>query len=313
MTRRWPSAASAGKAAAQPILPLFKGYLGIPDFDDYLGGPVAIGFPVYLWKTTGTNFWSLSHTAQERAFALSKGLHTDLMGLANWKGPPTHWSKDTDEFVRTKDKIQQNSHDVEVFRALVMRVRRALANIPTYMICDDHEVTDDWNMTWNFCAGVYGSPLGRRVVQNGLVAYALCQVWGNTPEQFEGTAAAAPAGLQLLQALDKGTAQTYEQKSSSLQALVGVHDDTSLRTHNAVFHDQTTWITIQGVQVSKDSLVYNYSIDGPPHQIIVTDSRSWRSFPKGGDEPSEPIPNTQISAQVGGPVVPAEQVLAKHI
>jgi hypothetical protein len=37
------------------------------------------------------------------------------------------------------------------------KVRRALANIPTYMILDDHDVTDDWNMTLGFCEDVYGS------------------------------------------------------------------------------------------------------------------------------------------------------------
>ena len=57
------------------------------------------------------------------------------------------------------------------------KVRRALANIPTYMIFDDHDVTDDWNMTLKFCNAVYNSDLGRRVVQNALVAYALC-LWG---------------------------------------------------------------------------------------------------------------------------------------
>ena len=59
------------------------------------------------------------------------------------------------------------------------QVRRALANIPTYMIFDDHEVTDDWNMTREFCNEVYGTELGLRIVQNATGAYALCQHWGN--------------------------------------------------------------------------------------------------------------------------------------
>jgi hypothetical protein len=66
------------------------------------------------------------------------------------------------------------------------KVRRALANIATYMILDDHEITDDFNMQRKFCDAVYASALGMRVVQNGLTAYALCQHWGNCPEQFTG-------------------------------------------------------------------------------------------------------------------------------
>lgn len=50
------------------------------------------------------------------------------------------------------------------FRKTLPQVRTAFANIPTYMICDDHEITDDWNMTLDFCEGVYDSPLGRRLV-----------------------------------------------------------------------------------------------------------------------------------------------------
>ena len=34
---------------------------------------------------------------------------------------------------------------------------RALANIPSYMIFDDHEVTDNWNLTRDFCRDFYGN------------------------------------------------------------------------------------------------------------------------------------------------------------
>ena len=74
----------------------------------------------------------------------------------------------------------------ELFRHDLQDVRRMLANIPSYMIFDDHEVTDDWNMTRDTCKSLYGRPLGLRVAQNALVAYSLCQHWGNVPEVFEG-------------------------------------------------------------------------------------------------------------------------------
>jgi hypothetical protein len=66
------------------------------------------------------------------------------------------------------------------------KVRRALANVPTYMmICDDHDVSDDWYLNRAWCTNVLGKPLGRRVVQNSLLAYAVFQAWENTPEQFQ--------------------------------------------------------------------------------------------------------------------------------
>jgi len=60
-------------------------------------------------------------------------------------------------------------------------VRRALANVPTYMIFDDHDVTDDWNLTARWRDRVRASPAGRRIVANALAAYWAFQGWGNDP------------------------------------------------------------------------------------------------------------------------------------
>ncbi|HXU82746.1 MAG TPA: hypothetical protein VN914_15195, partial [Polyangia bacterium] len=65
------------------------------------------------------------------------------------------------------------------------KVRRAMANVATYMIVDDHEITDDLNLSqkWKKQVYAFGSP-GRAVVRNGLVAYAFFQGWGNDPPAF---------------------------------------------------------------------------------------------------------------------------------
>lgn len=70
-------------------------------------------------------------------------------------------------------------------RAALPAVRRVLANIPTYMIFDDHDVTDDWNLTADWRARVQASPAGRRIVANALAAYWAFQGWGNDPSQFD--------------------------------------------------------------------------------------------------------------------------------
>jgi hypothetical protein len=291
------------EAAAQPLLPFLAGPFGPPTFKEYLWGPFSTGMGPYL-KTAGINFASLSYTVRLRFLTF-----TGKMGLPQPYpyGPQFNWDASNR---KVKSQIDDDANDVGTYKSSVTRIRRALANIPTYMICDDHEVTDDWNMTRNFCAGVYGSALGRRLIQNGLVAYSLCQGWGNTPEQFEGSTP-PPAGLKLLQLLDQGTAQTYASNESALQKLVGVHDDQTLLTRpdKAVYHDQSSWLTVQGVKVSADSIVFNYAVQGPSHQVIVTDTRTWRSFPNGGDDPPQLLPKGQFAAQVGGAVVPAEQVL----
>ena len=166
------------------------------------------------------------------------------------------------------------------------RVRRALANIATYMILDDHEITDDFNMQRRFCDKVYGSPLGMRVVQYGLIAYALCQHWGNCPEQFAGTG----AGARLL-GLFANAASGYVElaRNPDLQKIVGLHTPAQLAARNpyTLFHDA-------------DSLVYNYTIEGGAFQLIITDTRTWRAFPRGGQlAPPDLIQESQFAVQIG--------------
>ena len=64
------------------------------------------------------------------------------------------------------------------------RVARALANVPTYMIFDDHEITDDWYLSDRWRERVITAPFGRAILRNGLLAYTVFQAWGNDPQKF---------------------------------------------------------------------------------------------------------------------------------
>jgi len=75
---------------------------------------------------------------------------------------------------------------LERTRAALPRVRRLFANTPTYMIFDDHDVTDDWNITGEWRSRVETSPAGRRVVANALATYWAFQGWGNDPDRADG-------------------------------------------------------------------------------------------------------------------------------
>ncbi|WJG09883.1 alkaline phosphatase family protein [Aliiglaciecola sp. LCG003] len=68
---------------------------------------------------------------------------------------------------------------VKDFAEGMSRVRRALAHVPVYMIFDDHDVTDDWNLTRGWEDAVYNNPFARRIVGNALIGYWLCQGWAN--------------------------------------------------------------------------------------------------------------------------------------
>ncbi|MBY0123539.1 hypothetical protein [Bacillus sp. S/N-304-OC-R1] len=71
------------------------------------------------------------------------------------------------------------------FQHSLYRGARLLANIPVYMIFDDHDVTDDWNISDGWRRAVRQSALGRHVVSNALASYWAFQGWGNNPDAFD--------------------------------------------------------------------------------------------------------------------------------
>lgn len=82
------------------------------------------------------------------------------------------------------DRYQRERHPIEAFRAGLGNVARVLAHLPTLMIFDDHDITDDWNLSAQWEQTAYGHPFSRRIIGNALIAYLLCQGWGNNPSVF---------------------------------------------------------------------------------------------------------------------------------
>tara|TARA_R110001606_G_scaffold74778_3_gene173243 strand:+ start:3939 stop:5858 length:1920 start_codon:yes stop_codon:yes gene_type:complete len=80
---------------------------------------------------------------------------------------------------------QNQQRIIDGFVADLPAAARVLAHLPTVMMFDDHDVTDDWNLTAAWEATAYGHPFSRRIIGNALIGYLLCQGWGNQPEAFE--------------------------------------------------------------------------------------------------------------------------------
>jgi hypothetical protein len=162
------------------------------------------------------------------------------------------------------------------FHRTLPKVRRALANVPTYMIFDDHEVTDDWFMTVGWRDRALASPLGSAVVRNGMMAYALFQGWGNDPVKYEprpGTTDKQPHEKLLQQianffppgATSAPDITTQDNPASQIEKLLGL----DLRNQQAV----------DGSYVETNPpLKWFYTVPGTKHQTIVLDCRTRRSF-----------------------------------
>ncbi|WP_157185171.1 hypothetical protein [Paenisporosarcina sp. TG20] len=89
------------------------------------------------------------------------------------------------ECSKLQKRFNRQSENLRQMIPSIHRVRRLLANIPTYMIFDDHDVTDDWNLSRDWQENVLNSPLGKHVEANGLGAYWAFQGWGNSPNSFD--------------------------------------------------------------------------------------------------------------------------------
>jgi hypothetical protein len=145
------------------------------------------------------------------------------------------------------------------------------------MIFDDHEITDDWYITWDWCEVVLKKPLGRRVIQNGLLAYAVFQAWGNTPDQFaegDGVPTQISAGKALLDAAkkwseSKGTNGAEEQK---IAARLGIPTHDSIFTQDPENGDRI-------LNRPPGALNWHYHLYGPNFEVIVLDTRTRRAYP----------------------------------
>lgn len=78
----------------------------------------------------------------------------------------------------------QQQSALDGFKANLAAVQRVLAHLPVAMIFDDHDITDDWNLTAAWEQTAYAHPFSRRIIGNALVGYLICQGWGNAPEAF---------------------------------------------------------------------------------------------------------------------------------
>lgn len=142
------------------------------------------------------------------------------------------------------------------YRREVPKVRRLLANVPTYMICDDHEVTDDWFMTGAIRAQTTGNAFGRALVRNALAACVVCQSWGNDPLRWR-TEAPRRALLTALTGLYGTGLQSGLPDAAASAAL-----------------DRSLGLSPDGVP----EVDFSFTVDGPLHRVRGLDTRTCRQY-----------------------------------
>ncbi|MGB3693222.1 MAG: hypothetical protein WA999_10870 [Spirulinaceae cyanobacterium] len=239
------------------------------------------------------------------------------MYLLCWS--PVIWPSDFPKGnVVTKDTQQAQTWDSEVkaiqeFARDLWQVRRALANVPTYMIFDDHDVSDDWCLNLEWCNRVLSSPLGRQTVQNAMLSYGLFQGWGNTPEQFE----LGERGEKFLQAAQKWSAsqgkdQEIKQQLAGYLCIPPLDPESGLAEFQ---RDGDVLILRRKTEGENSVLTWHYTIRSTSHEVIVLDTRTWRGYPLGEQGSLTPpmlLSPTAFTQQLQDPLTHTEQLKAQE-
>ena len=193
-----------------------------------------------------------------------------------------------------------------VFHDGLAKVRRVLANIPTYMMFDDHDFTDDWNLNPMWYDRVYTH--GSRRHRGSQRARQLRDIPGlgqrsdplREAGRLQGTArkdhAAVPA---------PGSPARLTPVAKRLDALFGFKDRSCSRTSRP------------GRFPARNPIIkWHYSVPGPKHLAVAIDNRTRRSFvsrigPPGNVEGSlDPTAKTAQTEQIpAGPFTDGKEVL----
>ena len=102
-------------------------------------------------------------------------------------------------------------------------------------------------------------------MRNGLLAYALFQAWGNTPQQF-----AEPNGMALLNAVDTWRGEASDASVEIIEEIIGL---------------PTTFSGSGKLPRSPRALHWYHTYEGPRYQVILMDTRTQRFYRSPHDFP----------------------------
>jgi hypothetical protein len=162
---------------------------------------------------------------------------------------------------KVKDFARANRTLTDFYDSLP-RVRRALANVPTYMVFDDHDVTDDWNLGRAWRDRVYTAPLGRRILTSALVAYVGFQDWGNDPVRY-----------------GKGPYRMLLDLSSTYQQLTAANPPDRDEVEKSLrLLEKLLGLNQADPEDPAPQVKWHFSVDGPRHRVLVLDTRTRRGY-----------------------------------
>ena len=174
------------------------------------------------------------------------------------------------------------------------RVRRALANVATWMTFDDHDVTDDWNLSERWVVNNVESETGRAMIRNALMAYALFQGWGNDPDRWAEAGSDKRRLLQLAEVYGDAVSHPSSTSTAAAAVLTEVEDLLGLK--------------LVGGKPAKSKVTWDYRVLGPRYTVFSLDGRTRRHYPSP-DAPPFVLPPDEVRRQIPGQPRPEDELV----
>lgn len=195
---------------------------------------------------------------------------------------------EADALLHARKEFLASKQLLDEFRREVSRVRRLLANVPTYMICDDHDVTDDWFMTGQIRRDTTNNLFGRALIRNALAAHVICQAWGNVPQIWNDD----------------------DDHRILLEGIAGMFPESWNGDGPPDPDGVQAVVDALGLQpTAQPRFDFSFSIAGPMHEVRVLDTRTRREY----DTPKKPpglLTAAALDTQL--PLQELEQLPADH-
>lgn len=114
--------------------------------------------------------------------------------------------------IAAKGAVDRECNALDESRIATKALSKLMANASTLMIFDDHEVTDDWNLSQQWKTDAEKNDvIMRRIVANALAAFWLFQGYGNNPDRRDSPTAEEIASCIRAHVEGKlGASPTYE-------------------------------------------------------------------------------------------------------
>ena len=174
----------------------------------------------------------------------------------------------------TEDVVRKRLHGMKQFVDDLPKVRRALANIATYMVFDDHDICDDWNISDTWVTSVRGTStmpntFGRSLLRNAISAVTVFQSWGNDPRAYVSSAIHREVLGNIAALFTNDDGSTVASGPDPFAA-----EDLERRFDTGPVDQPTP---------ESERMFWHFRFDGAGYEILALDTRTRRSYEVDAD------------------------------